>query len=559
MKASLVLLVVGGALVSGLPASADSLNSRVAEVTVYRDRALVTRTGGTTLERGVREVVFDKLPNGLDENSIRAGGEGSARFKILGVEMRREYQKPSQSGEVAQLQESLRHLDDRRNAINDERNNLNQQQQFLARLRDKVLADTQKVSQESQLVSAKSLEEIFAFYSGELTQISDRLRGLQLEERDLSEERQELHKQISLLQRPSDPDTRTAVVKVEVTRPGSASFRLSYLIDGASWTPQYDAFAQTKDKKVNLTYYGVVRQTTGENWDSVKLSLSTARPNQNARLPELNTWTISLLRPQVVSGLSAKPGIAFGEARDQFSVATNDEQRDNTLFKREPAREETEKKAAEALAVIVDNGPVATFEVPGTTTIPSDGQSHRTTVEQLALRAEFAYETTPKLTAAAFLRATATNTSGAPLLPGRINVFQGNDYIGQSQLHLVAPAAEFKLYLGVDDGIKITRDVKVEKEGIGGLLTSVKEYRRGYTIKVENFKAKAKKIIVHDQLPVSRTDEVKVDVEHLSPGVQRDKDTGELTWEFTLAPQKKKTLKVDYEVTCPANATVAGL
>ncbi len=568
MKASFLLLMMGGAFLVTPTSHAEPLDHRITEVTVYRDRALITRDGSISLTPGIHEIAFERLPNALDENSVRAGGEGTARFKILGVELRRQYHKPNLDSAVAQLQERLLQLDDRRNAISDQRTTLHQQQQFLQRMRDKVLTDTQKVSQDSQLVSAKSLEEIFTFYSGELGKISQSLRTLQLEERGLTKDRQELQKQISLLQRPSDPDTRSAIVKVEVTRGGSAQFRLSYLMRGATWTPQYDAFARTKDQKVSMTYYGIVKQTTGESWKDVKLSLSTARPNQSARLPVLSTWTIDLAKPIVMTKptqpslpTSNISNLNFAEKAESWRQRTEGLAKPGRGFDRENrlADELPAEAASDKFATLVDRGPVATFEVPGTVTIPSDGQTHRTTIDQLAFKSDFAYEATPKLAEAAYLRATATNSSGVPLLPGKINVFQGNDFIGQSRLGLVAPAAKFDLYLGVDDGIKITRETKVPKEKIGGMLTAVKQYEFGYSIKVENFKPKAEKIIIHDQLPISKNGDVKVTIEEMTGKAKHDKETGEVTWEFTLAPQKDKELIVNYEVSCPPDAQIAGI
>ena len=33
------------------------------------------------------------------------------------------------------------------------------------------------------------------------------------------------------------------------------------------------------DRSVDLGYFGVINQTTGEDWNKVKLTLSTARPS----------------------------------------------------------------------------------------------------------------------------------------------------------------------------------------------------------------------------------------------------------------------------------------
>jgi len=573
MKSSLPLLVLGGWLVvppsafSQEARAADTINHRVAEVTVYRDRALVTRQGSTSLSKGIHELVFERLPVALDENSIRASGEGTAGFKILGVELRRKYEKPVETGELAAIRARFREINDRRAEIEGDRGNLNQQQQFLTKMRDKVLADTKKVSESSEVVSVKSLEEIFTFYSRELAAITTRQRELQVEERKLNEEQAELHKKMALIQRPASADTRMAVVKVNVEKAGQARLDLSYIIRGATWTPQYDAFSQRKDKKVALTYYGIVRQTTGENWEDVKLTLSTARPNQNARLPLLGTWTIGLQGQGPPSVVPAFP--TEFETRDQGVKLTVKPQNSARIDEAQSSSGPVDyegfidhgqpiTQAKNEAAKVVDNGPVATFEVPGTVTIPSDNQPHRTTVDQIALEADFAYEATPKLVEAAFLRATVANGK-APLLPGKINVFQGNDYIGQSYIGLVAAGAKFDLYLGTDDGIKITRVQKVPKEEMGGIITSVKRYELGYSIKVENIKGTAEKIIIHDQLPVSNTGEVTVAVQQMAKGAKQNKDTGELTWEFELGAKQTRDLAVSYQIECPPDKNVTGL
>ncbi len=63
--------------------------------------------------------------------------------------------------------------------------------------------------------------------------------------------------------------------------------RLGYLVDAASWSPQYRLRGSVADAPVRLEYLAAVVQQTGESWSGVSLTLSTARPSLDAAPPEL--------------------------------------------------------------------------------------------------------------------------------------------------------------------------------------------------------------------------------------------------------------------------------
>jgi hypothetical protein len=80
-----------------------------------------------------------------------------------------------------------------------------------------------------------------------------------------------------------------------------------------------------------------------------------------------------------------------------------------------------------------------------------------------------------------------------------------------------------------------------------------------YAIKVENFKAKAVKLSVIDQLPVSRDSDIEVMPDNdLSPPTDRSSD-GRLTWELEIEPGKSREIRLGYRVFYPANKPVHGL
>lgn len=62
----------------------------------------------------------------------------------------------------------------------------------------------------------------------------------------------------------------------------------------ASWTPKYDIRVKGEDKSMLINYFGLIKQTTGEDWNDTKISLSTAVPSIGGCVPELPTQTVQI-------------------------------------------------------------------------------------------------------------------------------------------------------------------------------------------------------------------------------------------------------------------------
>ena len=61
---------------------------QISAVTVYPDRAQVTRTATLTLGPGTHTVRFEKLPLGLAADSVRVRAAGTADATLHGFELR---------------------------------------------------------------------------------------------------------------------------------------------------------------------------------------------------------------------------------------------------------------------------------------------------------------------------------------------------------------------------------------------------------------------------------------------------------------------------------------
>jgi uncharacterized protein (TIGR02231 family) len=168
------------------------------------------------------------------------------------------------------------------------------------------------------------------------------------------------------------------------------------------------------------------------------------------------------------------------------------------------------------------------------------------------------YVSAPRLVGAAYRRARLTNDSLYVLLPGSANLFAGDEFIGTTSLGLTAPQGEIELYLGVDDRIKVERELvrrEVDKKLIGGR----ERLRFGYTITLENLLPVEAHLTLHDQIPVARHADVKVKLESAEPQPAEQTELNLLNWDLVLKSQEKRGVRFDFSIDYPQGMALTGL
>ena len=191
--------------------------------------------------------------------------------------------------------------------------------------------------------------------------------------------------------------------------------------------------------------------------------------------------------------------------------------------------------------------------------IPSDNSPQKIPVTTAALAANPEYLTTPKLQAAAFLTAKAVNSSDFPLLTGAMNVFLDGTFVATSTLRTVMPGEKFDLALGADEGISV-RHKRVQRfTEDTGLTSSGKRVTYEYILTLQNNKKTAARVIVADQIPVSRNE--KIVVKQLAPDTKELKPApdGTLKWTLDLKPAEKRELTLKFSIDHPNDVQVTGL
>jgi uncharacterized protein (TIGR02231 family) len=201
---------------------------------------------------------------------------------------------------------------------------------------------------------------------------------------------------------------------------------------------------------------------------------------------------------------------------------------------------------------------IVSYEVQGLWDIPSDGSPHKMQLNSFAPEPKLEYVTVPKHTGAVYRRATISNSSDSPLLAGAAMLFVNENFIGNTQLEYTPQSAEIELLLGVEEQIKVEREL-TKREVDKRFLRENRVIRYGYEIRLENLMQEVAMIEVHDQIPVSRHEQIKVKLEQISPEPREKTDLNLLEWNVELKPNEKKTVAYEFVVEHPRSMAIGGL
>lgn len=534
-----------------------TIDTHICEVTVYNDQALVIRRGVVHLTGEERELVIDQLPITLLSESVRVSGTGTVAVRLLGVRTERVYETKPVVQEIAQLTQDIGQLEDQKRQLQDLLSLLNLQRTFVKNLSNQYLERLTR-SQTPEPIDLNQIRELLDFVGQQYNDFSGAIAQREKDSQQVSNQLQALRQQLQQFSTLNTQENLSLIVTVEPSDAGEFELEVSYIVQQASWIPLYDLRFLPAHKKVNLSYLAQVKQTTGEDWQSVALTLSTAKPGLGTLPPKLTPWYIDIHTPN-------SPDYKGMRTRGQPDSTMPSTLLANLPFPGTTIAQETvldaEREfalAQAALAEISKQGGIATFEVSGSGNIPSDGTTHKTPIFNEDYSCRIEYIAIPRLVNYAYLQATIANPlSGVTLLAGQANIFRDNTFVGTTQLHHIAPGQEFKLNLGIDEGLKIERDL-VERQVDKKLIGNHRRTTYAYRILITNLLEQSVPVTLIEQLPVSRNEQIKVRLIRTNPQIQAS-EMGILEWSLTLAPLCNEEVYYQFTIEHPPELPLVGL
>jgi uncharacterized protein (TIGR02231 family) len=536
--------LVALAALAAMPAQAANLeaSSSVDTVTVYPDGASVTRIIAVDLSAGDNTVVVNDFPLGLDRASLRVEGETDAKLSIGAIDAK----MPRQESPA-----DLHDIDKRILALKDERQNLqgaidaaNARRKFAEHFAE---AAPVGIGDKGEARPISEWREAFAAVSEEVAAAGTAVRDAEHKQRDLDREIAKLSSDRAI-KPPSKLEVRLDLAAAGAT---TAKLRVTYNVRNARWTPLYDARLDTgaRDRKpaLELVRRAEITQTTGEDWSNVALSVSTVRTAQGGNAPELNSLIVQyppLPAPVASAPLpSALPMQSLREADRGMAVLGA------------PMR-----KAEEQEAVADTGGYQVMFRIQGRVSLGASEGAKSLRISTAAITPDIVVRSVPVLDPAAYLEASFHQAEDAPLLPGQIAIYRDGAFVGREQMKPASKDEIVRLGFGADDKVKVERTVVKRNEGSAGLLVATsKTDERAFKTSVRNGHDFPIKIAIDDQLPVSETEDIQVDLLPAStpPTTTNLRDRlGVLQWAFEAKPGESRDIALAWRVRWPKDKGV---
>lgn len=308
--------------------------TRIQEVQLYSDQALVRRAAGFELRPGTNHFTIPDLPSSLADDSVRVSVKDPDGVRIQEIRVETKHIKVFRSEQAREAEKNLRDAESRLRRLTDEYGALATEIEHLKQIRP---GDEPKDKEKrSPIVNAAHFRETLDFVQSALRRTQNRVGELIPE---IDQAREEMTVAMTVAERyrsTTDVSKKEIHLAIESKDSRATSFVLEYRIGGASWYPVYAARVLTNKSdaadakaQVKLTSYALVRNETGEDWKNVRVAFSAADPEESARLPELAEWRIKV---QVVSDDEE-----YGRADDADKTESY---KDRSKSKKEVAKED---------------------------------------------------------------------------------------------------------------------------------------------------------------------------------------------------------------------------
>jgi len=549
MKKIFVLVLICLGVSCLMPAQAQKqISAKLEQATVYFNGAALTHTAAATLKSGSQEVIIDGLSPDIVLSSLKVKANG---VLISATEFSRDYITPKEeAAHIKKLNDSLDYYND---LLNEAMNELAIHSQLLKLVTDGTQNNMNQKEHGVTIADINANMELYKTKAAELRKSIDK-DNKKIEQLEEAVER--LNKQI--LQDGTASKIRSGILKLAVTVPQNVNtvFTVTYVTNKAKWVPCYDLNIPSMDKPIVLQAKAHVQQTTGLDWNNVKLTLSTAQPNRSSEAPVFNAWFLQFARSHIISGMQVRGNKA---SEGYVTAASNSITYSKSSLEGVSAEDGAN---AEVLSMndyinINEQEFMVNYDIAVPYDIPGNGKLQLIDLNNYDIKADFKYYSAPKLSDQTYIVATLSDYGKYNLLPGEATVTFNDTYVGKTFIRPNDTENQITLTLTTEPRVTVKREKQRDfcsTKHVGNSTTET----RSYLITVRNNLTRSAKLTLKEQYPISNDKDIEVKVLEVKPTATYDKtEIGVLTWDVELNAGETRTYVVTYSVKYPKDRTLS--
>ena len=557
-----------------------SIKTAVQRATIFQQGALLSSTESVSVNAGTTNIIFENVSPYLLQSSLQAAGKND--LVIMDVQYRLKYAEQTKTDvkpddpRVVRWKEELTNVKDSLDDLSFVKKDIQNRINTLQTERN-VLVNNRMMRGDLQRDSLALFMQSIDFLRKRQNDIDSELLKLEKEAFKENRLRSQLSNRVatlnSLIQgigtpinnNPTKPVPQV-IVTVMADRAMVAEITLTYFVQQAGWTASYDLKASKENQNIDLKHRAAVYQNTGIDWKDVLLTLSTGDPNQGNTKPTLTpqylVYNMPIIMQTEAYGLAARK-IDLSKSKQPTPQAYN-----NNLANT-PSKDMERASLDEVVVTSMDKDGVTDYtqinqnmmrieyEIKLKYSIESDNKAHNVVIQSKTISAVYSYSVVPKLDPDAFLMARVTDWEDMNLIPGTARIYFDNSYIGESFINPRNTNDTLQLNLGRDKSIVVSR-TKVKDKCKDKMMSDNHILTQVYEITVRNTKTIPIRLVIEDQMPVTKEQDIKIEYLENS-GARFNTETGKLVWDFNLKPKDSKKLTFSYEVKSPKDKALSSL
>lgn len=522
-----------------------SLSSRVTEATLYPGLAEISRAASVNLPVGQHRLLLQDVPLSADLETLQVEIAGARRIATL---LREDYVPPrdAQAPAVAAAAARIRDVEARIAEVQDAA----ARAQAGVRAAEVSIGFLQQLGMNEGLAQgdAAALSAVAQMIAAEAAGASRAAVDAAAEAREIGLQLEALEEELAMAEaalaalRPEDEARLFLAVDVTAEQPGEAEVTLRYFTSGQGgigWQPAYEMHLDSRAEAPAVTVKRavVLRQDTGENWQDVALTLSTALPFGQGAPSTLYPQLRRIEEPRAAVTLSKR---MMGDVAELAAAP-------------EPIIEPVVVAEDAQWGADLD-GVAATYRFGQVVSVASGADLLRLEMDSLNTAAELTAVAVPQRDEVAYRVATFTNSFGEQLLAAEgVPHFVDGKLIAVADFAGLAPGVEMKAGFGPINGLRIRRDVLDQSEGEQGLISRSNEQAQRVEIEVENLTDQDWMLHLLDRVPYSQQEDLEVSWRaQPRPSVENvEKQRGILAWDMELDAGEARSIQLDTTLSWP--------
>ena len=204
------------------------------------------------------------------------------------------------------------------------------------------------------------------------------------------------------------------------------------------------------------------------------------------------------------------------------------------------------------------------YDAAGRADVPSDGRLHRVGVGAAPCAVRLAWRTVPSESAEVYREAHVVNPFDTALLGGPVDVYLDGSLLTTTNIDRIDRGGTLFCGMGVDDRIKVARNVRVDEEA-AGLLGGSTAVVHAVAIELSSAVRERVNVTVLERVPVTDDKAVEVKIVRTSPQPatydQADRGApvrGGVRFEASVSPNDKTRIELVYRLVFPQKLDIVG-